>query len=326
MIYEWLQHMSFAYPEAFYLLLLIPLLLLLYFRNFNKKNTGFKVSALHNKYGGFKTRLIYLPFICKMFSMAALVIVLARPQKNYHSETIEGEGIDIVLCMDVSGSMNEKDIEPSRLEVAKEVAVSFVKNRPVDRIGLVVFSGESFTQCPLTADKNTLITQIEALEARKYLADGTVIGEGLATAVGRLESSKAASRIIILITDGKEDPSANRLIDPLTALNIAIAKKVKVYTIGIGAYQPQANNKSADYVDVGLLQQIAQKTGGQFYRATDKAILQNIYNEIDQLEKSKTEIISFKKADEKFVPFMLAALFFLLAEIVLRYVFVKRLT
>lgn len=322
MIYEWLQHISFAYPEAFYLLLLLPLLLWIYFR---KKNTGFKISVLQNKYGGFKTKLIHLPFICKMLSLAALIVVLARPQKNYHSETIEGEGIDIVLCMDVSGSMNEKDIEPSRLEVAKEVAVSFVKNRPVDRIGLVVFSGESFTQCPLTADKNTLITQIEALEARKYLADGTVIGEGLATAVGRLESSKAASRIIILITDGKEDPSANRLIDPLAALNIAIAKKVKVYTIGIGAYQPQGNNKSTDYVDVSLLQQIAQKTGGQFYRATDKAILQNIYNEIDQLEKSKTEIVSFKKADEKFAPFMLVALFFLLAEILLRYVFVKRL-
>ncbi|MEP6700866.1 MAG: VWA domain-containing protein, partial [Bacteroidota bacterium] len=244
-------------------------------------------------------------------------------------EHTEGEGIDIVLCMDVSGSMGSRDILPSRMEVAKEVAEEFVRSRPVDRIGLVIFSGESFTQCPITGDRNTLITQIQTLESRKYLKDGTVIGEGLATAVDRLSKSDSKSKVIILITDGKEDAPDTRLIDPLTALEIAKSKKVKVYTIGMGA-QPSAiveitgkkttqRNPDIDFIDEELLRKIANETGGQYFRAKDKDGLRNTYNEINKLEKSEMEVTSFRRFEERFFPFVLTALGLLLLEFILRF-------
>jgi Ca-activated chloride channel family protein len=267
--------------------------------------------------------------VLRLLALIALILALARPQKRNDQQQIKGEGIDIMLCMDVSGSMGSKDILPSRLEAAKEVAVDFVRSRPVDRIGLVVFSGESFTQCPLTTDRNTLITQIQTLESRRYLKDGTVIGEGLATAVDRLSKSDTKSKIIILLTDGKEDPPETRLIDPLTALAIAKANEVKVYTIGMSALPVQSNeiiavpkgkkNPAGDFLDEELLRKIATETGGQYFRATDKERLTKIYDQINQLEKSKIEFTSFKRYQEKFLPFVLAALAFLFLEIILRF-------
>jgi Ca-activated chloride channel family protein len=263
-------------------------------------------------------------------------MVLARPQKKNEEERTEGEGIDIVLCIDVSGSMGSRDILPSRMEVAKEVAVEFVRSRPVDRIGLVIFSGESFTQCPITTDRNTLITQIETLESRKYLADGTVIGEGLATAVDRLSKTDGKSRVIILLTDGKEDPPETRLIDPLTALEIAKSAHVKVYTIGMSAAPVSAEgsprtgivsentgnknrkNPEADFLDEALLQKIATETGGQYFRARDKDALKSVYRRIDQMEKTKVEVQTIKRYEERFLPFLVAALFFLFLEVILR--------
>ncbi len=230
--------------------------------------------------------------------------------------------------------MGSRDIQPTRLEVAKEVAVEFVRSRPVDRIGLVIFSGESFTQCPITTDKNTLITQIESLESRRYLIDGTVIGEGLATAVARLSESKTKSKVIILLTDGKEDPPETRLIDPLTALEIAKAQRVKVYTIGMSAAPStvteittsprKKRNPAGDFLDEELLRKIANETGGKYFRARDKDGLKNIYSQIDKLEKSKIEITSFKRYEEKFLPFVLAALGLLFLEILLRYTVFKK--
>jgi Ca-activated chloride channel homolog len=230
--------------------------------------------------------------------------------------------------MDVSGSMGSKDILPSRMEVAKEVAEDFVRSRPVDRIGLVIFSGESFTQCPITTDRNTLITQIQTLESRKYLVDGTVIGEGLATAVDRLSKSGSKTKVIILITDGKEDPPETRLIDPLTALEIAKSKAVKVYTIGMGAMpsniievtgnKPRQKNLNIDFIDEDLLRKIADETGGKYFRARDKEGLRDTYNQIDKLEKSKIEITTFRRYEERYLPFVLAALAFLFAELLLR--------
>ncbi|MCB0776582.1 MAG: VWA domain-containing protein, partial [Chitinophagaceae bacterium] len=223
------------------------------------------------------------------------------------------------------------DIPPSRMEVAKEVAEEFVRSRPVDRIGLVIFSGESFTQCPVTTDKNTLIRQIQSLESRKYLADGTVIGEGLATAVDRLTKSDAKSKVIILLTDGKEDPPETRLIDPLTALEIAKSRSVKVYTIGMNAgagvttsATTPLRRTTADFLDEELLQKIAGETGGKYFRARDKNGLQSIYKEIDQLEKSEIEITSFERVEEKFIPFVLAALLFIFLELLLRFTLLRK--
>ena len=199
--------------------------------------------------------------------------------------------------------------------------------------GLVIFSGESFSQVPLTTDRNTLVMQIQSLESRRYLKDGTVIGEGLATAVDRLSKSEAKSKVIILLTDGKEDAPDTRLIDPLTALEIAKAKGVKVYSIGMGAIastiveitgKSQQKNPAMDFIDEGLLQKIANETGGRYFRAKDKEGLQNIYKQIDQLEKSKVEVMSYKRHEEKFLPFALAALAFLFLEILLRYTILRR--
>jgi Ca-activated chloride channel homolog len=230
--------------------------------------------------------------------------------------------------------MGSRDITPSRMEVAKEVAEEFIRSRPVDRIGLVIFSGESFTQCPITTDRNTLISQVQSLESRRYLIDGTVIGEGLATSVDRLSKSEGKSKVIILLTDGKEDPPETRLIDPLTALEIAKSKKVKVYTIGMSA-EPQTfdqnsptpkggKNAKADFLDEALLTKIANETGGKYFRAWDKDRLKGIYNQIDKLEKSKVEVKSFRQYKEHFLPLVLVSLGLLLIEIILRFTIFRR--
>lgn len=336
MLYEWIQHMDFLWPENFLLLALIPFLIVWYRRRHEANTASVRVSSTGPfQVRTWKTRMRHLPFILRLLAIAALVTALARPQQRNDQRQLLGEGIDIVLCMDVSGSMNSRDIQPSRMEVAKQMAVDFVMGRPVDRIGLVIFSGESFTQCPITTDRTTLIQQITSLESRRYLKDGTVIGEGLATAVDRLSDSKAASKVIILMTDGKEDAPDTRLIDPLTALEIARSQSVKIYTIGMGA-QPsdvventgntgERRNAAFDFLDEQLLQNMADQTGGRYFRARDRESLQQIYNQIDQLEKSKVELTSYKRFEERFLPFALAALAFLFIEILLRYTVFRKI-
>ena len=330
MLYNYIKNMDFAYPLAFGLFLLLPLLTWWYVKKLNKQQATFRVSTAHAfTVSSWKNRFRHLPFVLRLLALSCLIIALARPQKRNTEQRSEGEGIDIMLCMDVSGSMGSTDIPPSRMDVAKEVAEEFVRSRPVDRIGLVIFSGESFSQCPLTNDRNNLITQIQTLESRALLKDGTVIGEGLATAVDRLTKSPSKSKVIILITDGKEDAPDTRLIDPLTALEIAKSKGVKVYTIGMGAMpytiteitgnKPRPKNPNIDFIDEELLRKIAAETGGQYFRARDKQGLKDTYNQIDQLEKSKIDITSFKRSEERFLPFVLAALAFLFLEIVLRF-------
>jgi Ca-activated chloride channel family protein len=330
MLYDFIKHITFAYPLAFGLFALLPFLIW----NYIKKNDSRQASVIVSTTQSFtvtswKNRLRHLPFILRLLTISALIIVLARPQKRNTKQKIVGEGIDIMLCMDVSGSMGSQDIPPSRMEVAKEVAEEFVRSRPVDRMGLVIFSGEAFTQCPITGDRNTVIEQIQKLESRTLLKDGTVIGEGLATSVARLSKSTAKSRIIILITDGKEDAPDTRLIDPLTALEIAKSKGVKVYTIGMGAMpstiaevkgkKPEGRNARFDFIDEELLHKIAVETGGQYFRARDKDGLKNTYAQIDKLEKSKVEITTLQRTEEKYLPFMLAALVFLFLEVLFRY-------
>lgn len=336
MLLDWIKHMSFLWPENFMLFGLIPLLIWWKTSRADRSTGTVRVSSSQAfREQSWKTRLIHLPFVLRLLAISALIVALARPQQRNDQQQTLGEGIDIVLCMDVSGSMNSTDIKPSRMEVAKEMAQQFVQGRPVDRIGLVIFSGESFTQCPITTDRTTLIRQIQALESRRFLKDGTVIGEGLATAVDRLSQSKARSKVIILMTDGKEDAPDTRLIDPLTALDIARSQGVKVYTIGMGVEpstiteRPDAaapsRNAAIDFLDVQLLQRIANETVGRYFRARDKEGLQQIYAQIDQLEKSKIDVTSYKKYQELFLPFVLAALGFLLLEMILRYTVFRKI-
>ncbi len=331
MIYDYLKHTSFAYPFLFGLLGIIPLLVFWYIRRGNKQSAAVTVSS-SSKFTArsWKVRLRHLPFVLRLLALACIITALARPQKRNELQSTEGEGIDIVLCMDVSGSMGSRDIPPSRMEVAKEVAEEFIRTRLTDRIGLVIFSGESFTQSPITTDKATLISQIQTLESRTRLDDGTVIGEGLATAVDRLSKSGAKSKVIILLTDGKEDPPATRLIDPLTALEIAKSRGVKVYTIGMSAAPvqpvgtPDKKNPTVDFLDEQLLAKISSETGGQYFRARDKSGLQSIYRQIDQLEKSKVEVKSSVRYQERYFPFLLAALLLLFLEGTFRLTIFKR--
>lgn len=321
--------MSFAYPAVFGLFILFPWLLWWYLKKSDRQQATVRVSSIDAfSVSTWKKKFRHFPFVFRLLALASLVLALARPQKKNEEQRTEGEGIDIVLCMDVSGSMGSRDILPSRMEVAKEVAEEFVRSRPVDRIGLVIFSGESFTQCPVTTDRNTLITQIQHLESRRYLTDGTVIGEGLATAVDRLSQSSGKSKVIILLTDGKEDPPETRLIDPLTALEIAKSKGVKVYTIGMSAgpssiqeiiNRPAGKNPAVDFLDEELLRKIANETGGQYFRARDKDALKETYRQIDQLEKTRVEVTTNSRYEEQFFPFVLTTLLFLFIEVLLRY-------
>ncbi len=335
MLYDWIKEIDFTQPLVFFQFAWIPVLTWWYVKQYNKKQATIRVSTANAfTVSSAKNSLRHLPFVFRLLAISCLILALARPQKRNNQQQTQGEGIDIVLCMDISGSMGARDIPPSRLDVSKEVAEQFVLNRPVDRIGVVIFSGEAFSLVPLTTDKNMLVTEIRALQTARYLADGTVIGEGLATAVDRLSQSQSKSKVIILLTDGKEDPPDTRLIDPLTALEIAKSKGVKVYTIGMGAApstivertptKPGQKNAAFDFLDEELLRRIADETGGKYFRARDKAALEGIYNQIDKLEKSKVEIMSYKRYQERFLPFLLAALAFLLLDILLRLTILKR--
>jgi len=229
--------------------------------------------------------------------------------------------------------MLSQDFVPNRLEVAKQVAEDFIRGRPIDRIGLVIFSGESYTLCPITTDKNTLLTEVNGLRSG-MLQDGTLIGEGLATAVDRLSKSDAKSKVVILLTDGKEEAPETRLIDPLTALEIAKAQKVKVYTIGMSAQNAQSvpeetggkkrSSATDNFLDEQLLRRIAGETGGEYFRARDRLSLENIYRQIDQMEKSKIEVQSLRHYQEEFIPLLLIALGLLFVELVLRFTLLKK--
>ncbi|GAB3017676.1 VWA domain-containing protein [Niabella terrae] len=335
MIYDWLKNISFVWPENFIFLALIPLLIGYYIKGEHKNKGALLSSVIHsNTPVTFKTRLRHLPFICRLLAITCLVMALARPQHQTAKTRYEGDGIDIVLCMDVSGSMGTRDVEPSRFDVAKEVAIEFVKNRKVDRIGLVIFGGESFTKSPLTPNRNAILNQLRQLKVNDggYLEIGTLIGEGLATSVNRISKGNAKSRVVILLTDGKEDAPPTRIIVPETAMEIAKAHQVKVYCIGLGSatstekqyVKDQAGNIVRNYIDEALLTKIANETGGKYYRATDKASLQAIYSQIDQLEKTKVEVIKYKDIREMFLPLVLAALGWLLLEILLKFTVFKR--
>jgi len=231
LILDYLQHINFAYPWLLWLLLLLPFLAYWYFTRSRKQQAVINISSIRqfSKTKSLKTIFIHLPFILRLLCLTCLIIALARPQTRNDEEMISGQGIDIMLCIDVSGSMLAQDFTPNRMEAAKEVAMSFVDSRPTDRIGLVIFSGESFTLCPVTTDESTLKSQIANIQSG-LLEDGTAIGSGLATSVDRLRSSKSKSKVVILLTDGENNGGQ---IPPVTAKEIAKSVGVRVYTIGV---------------------------------------------------------------------------------------------
>jgi Ca-activated chloride channel family protein len=256
---------------------------------------------------------------------------MARPQTRNDEELKTGEGIDIMLCLDVSGSMLAQDFLPNRIEASKQMAAAFVDQRPTDRIGVVIFSGESFTLVPLTTDKNILKSQIFNIQ-RGLLEDGTAIGDGLGVSVDRLKDSKTKTKIIILLTDGEDQGGR---IDPLAGKELAKAYRIRVYTIGVGTegYAPVPVSDNAGgittrqqkvNIDEKLLRMIAEETGGLYFRARDNESLKNIYNEIDKLEKSRIEVSSLRRYTERFFPFAMAAAALLLLELILRYTIFRK--
>ena len=331
MLYDWIKHIDFAYPKMLSLFLFVPALIWWYVKEYNRKQGALKVSTTYSFTArSFKNISRHFPFILRLLALSCIILALARPQRHTDEQLRKGQGIDIVLTIDVSGSMLSQDFQPNRLEVAKEVAEEFIRSRPIDRIGLVIFSGESYTLCPITTDKNALLTLVNGLRSG-MLQDGTLIGEGLATAVDRLSKGDAKSKVAILLTDGKEEAPETRLIDPLTALEIAKSQRVKVYTIGMSAQNPitvaeNVGGKRAtnQYVDEDLLRRIAGETGGEYFRARDKLSLQNIYAQIDKMEKSKIEIQSLRHYQEEFIPLLLIALGLLFIELVLRYTILRK--
>lgn len=333
MLYSWLKNIEFAYPWMLALMVLVPLMILWYIKRSKKLSGALLISSVKSfgETRSFKTLLRHVPFILRLLSIIFLIIALARPQTRHDQELVSGEGIDIILCMDVSGSMLAQDFTPNRLEAMKQVAAHFVDMRPTDRIGLVIFAGESFTSSPITMDKTTLKTQILSAQTG-YLADGTAIGDGLATSVERLKDSKAKTRIIILLTDGEDQGG---LLDPNSAKEIAKAIGIKVYTIGMATEGfAEAPMQSEDgqitvrrqkvNLNEALMRDIAAETGGLYFRARDNASLQDIYSEIDKLEKSTIQITALKRFNEKFLPFAVAAAILLLLELILRYTVFKK--
>jgi Ca-activated chloride channel homolog len=329
------QHLSFAQPYYFLLLILLPIILWWQWKHKAKQQPSFRLTSLYfisAQKPSFRLRFRPALVLLRSIAFVALVVALARPQSSNVSESVDSDGIDIVLSIDVSGSMMAEDLKPNRIEAAKKVAIDFVDKRANDRIGLVIFSGESFTQCPITIDHNIVKEQIDAMKSG-MLQDGTAIGMGLATAVDRLRNSKAKSKIIILLTDGVNNTG---LIDPSTALEIAKAYKLRVYCIGVGSrgeapypvQTPMGIQKQMVPVEIdeALLKTISTQTGGKYFRATSNNSLSSIYKEIDQLEKSKVEVSSFKHFTDLFLPFALIALLCLALEMLLRYTVFRSIT
>ncbi len=323
---------TFAQPAFFWLLGLIPLIIFFYFFYLRKKTSQITFSGFAVFIGlkqSFRLQMQSLPFILKILAFALAVAALARPQSTSSGQNVTTEGIDIILALDISSSMLAEDLKPNRIEAAKKVADDFIDSRPNDRIGLVVFGGESFTQCPLTTDHSVLKNLFGGIQSG-MLADGTAIGEGLATAVNRIRKSTAKSKVIILLTDGVNNIGA---IAPETAGEIAKTFGIRVYTIGVGTrgmapypfktpFGIQYQNMEVQ-IDENILQQIASETDGKYFRATNSTKLKEIYDSIDKLEKTKIDVTEFRKHTEEFYPWAIAALLLLIADLALRFTVFK---
>jgi len=321
---------TFEDPEFFWLFLLLPLAIGWHFWKRNKQTPELKISSTK----GFKANSGILPklrpilFLLRLLVLSLIITAMARPRTvDVSTQTSSTQGIDIVMAIDVSASMLARDLQPNRLDATKNVAEEFIQDRPGDRIGLVVYAGESFTKTPITSDKAIVLEALEAIEYNDVLENGTAIGSGLATAVNRIKDSDAESKVIILLTDGVNNSG---FIDPNTASELAVEFGIKVYTIGVGsngmALSPVAVTRNGRIqfgnvqveIDEELLKEIASATGGKYFRATDNEKLEEIYAEIDALEKTEIEEFRYYNYDEKYRPLILLAGGLLLVEVLLR--------
>ncbi len=326
-----LEGIEFVNKQFFWLLLLLPLAILWYVLKYKKQTAELKMPTLK----GFKVTPSILPklkhslFILRLLALALLITALARPQTvDVSTKTKTTRGIDIVMAIDVSASMLAKDLRPNRLEALKQVASKFIQDRPNDRIGLVEYAGESYTKTPITSDKAIVLRALKSIKYNNIIEGGTAIGMGLATAVNRLKDSKAVSKVIILLTDGMNNSG---FIDPKIASELAVEYGIKVYTIGLGtngmALSPVAiDPRTGEFqyvkvqveIDEALLKEIAKATGGKYFRATNNKKLEDIYKEINKLEKTEIEEFKFYNYDEKFRPLVILAGLLLLIELLLR--------
>ncbi len=329
------ENITFSHPGYFYLLLLVPLLTAWYVWREKKMHPSLQMPDMRmfEKFG--KSRKVVLRhslFALRMLAAILLIVALARPQTSSRGQNVTVEGIDIVLSLDVSGSMLARDLSPDRLEASKAVAQEFIAGRPNDRIGLVIFSGETFTQVPITTDHAILLNMLKDIKSG-MIEDGTAIGDGLATAAGRLKDSEAISKVIILLTDGVNNAGS---VDPLTAAEIARVFGIRVYTIGVGSYGTAPYPVQTPFgiqirdmkveIDEPLLQEIAAKTDGKYFRATSNQKLEEVYREIDQLERSKIDVTEFSRKYEQYLNLAIAALLLLLAEVILRFTYFRSIT
>lgn len=323
-----LENISFANPDFFWLFLLLPLAIVWYIFKQNEETASLRISSVQ----GFRRDSI-LPklkpglFLLRLLALSSIIVAMARPQtEDISTRTKTTKGIDIVMAIDVSSSMLARDLKPNRLSALKKVAADFIKKRPNDRIGLVAYAGEGYTKTPITTDKTIVLNALREITYGQ-LEDGTAIGMGLATSVNRLKESKAKSKIIILLTDGVNNSG---FIEPQTAADLAIEFEIKTYTIGLGtngnALSPIAYNADGSFrygmrqveIDEELLKDIAEVTGGKYFRATDNETLEEIYDEINKLEKTEIEEFKYYRYEEKFRPWILLAGALLLLEWVLR--------
>lgn len=324
--------MSFKFPWVFWLFLLYIPLLWWYFKNTKNSTPTLSFSSLRafeKIPKGWKEYLMKMSFLLKLAAIAFLLVALARPQTSNSKSTSRVEGTDIVLAIDISGSMASKDFSPTRFDAAKEVAVNFVNQRANDNLGLVVFAGESLSLMPLTYDRAAVVQTLQNVELGD-LADGTAIGDGIASAVNRLVSGKAKSKSIILLTDGTNNAGE---VPPSTAAEIAKKKGIKIYTIGVGTNgvvhitDPYGFSTTTmeTKIDEESLKSIADQTGGKFFRAKDERVLQKVFNEIDKLEKTALDVESYSRLDEAFMPWVLAALCCYALSLLMRYTILRRI-
>ena len=327
--------MFFEYPRLLWLEVIPALLVLHYlYLEFRERNPHLRVSTIvpwMRTGRGLMNVIRHFPFLLRTLALVMIIIAIARPRSSEQMDRVDTEGIDIMLAMDVSTSMLARDFTPDRISAAKDIAIEFISQRPYDRMGIVVFAGESYTQCPLTTDRATLINLMKEIST-DLIEDGTAIGNGLATAVARMKDSDAKSRVIILLTDGVNNRGE---ITPQMAAEIAKTYGVRVYTIGVGANgmapYPVMTPWGVDIqkvqveIDEDLLSEIASSTGGRYFRATDNTKLMEIYNEINQMEKARITVDSFPVYKELFPGYAFVALVALLLELVLKLFVIRRL-
>ena len=327
--------MFFEYPKLLWLLVIPALLVLHYiYLELSERHPHLRVSTSVPWMASgrsFMAMLRHVPFILRIFALSMIIVAIARPRSSEEMERIDTEGIDIILAMDVSTSMLARDLTPDRINASKDIAIEFIAQRPTDSMGIVGFAGESFTQCPLTTDRATLINLMKDVQT-DLIEDGTAIGNGLATAVARMKDSDAKSRVVILLTDGVNNRGE---ISPQMAAEIAKTYGVRVYTIGVGKegmapypvmtpWGVEVQNVKVE-IDEALLAEIAESTGGRYFRATDNTKLAEIYSEINKMEKARTTVDSFPIYKELFGKYALLALLAILLELVFNWFIIRRL-